>query len=231
MRNESGGVMSACLIDYTVDIGGWAPWVQALGSIAAVVVAILISMRQSREGRIQSERQHEAAQKLADRQHSESLLLLKTQHDQAISREDRIFHRDMLAEIGPGYALLGGLIHVLDAAVNQVGIRQLGASAFMPMKFDFKYLEGVVKAIHEIAPESLKDYELVREMVQVKALAADAFCFISSFPNPGDIEDSAEQDRYTETVSTYSLKLLKSKVAFDKQIIFYNKKMFPKEES
>lgn len=40
--------MSICLVDYTVDIGGWAPWIQSVGTILALLIAIWVPAHQHR---------------------------------------------------------------------------------------------------------------------------------------------------------------------------------------
>jgi len=82
----SGITLGCFSIGY--NIGDLPTWFQAIGSVGAVIVAIWMSRRQSKE-----------SERLAARQHHESLKLLDEQHRQTVSRDKAAYFAPRFAPL------------------------------------------------------------------------------------------------------------------------------------
>lgn len=156
----SGITLGCFSIGY--NIGDLPTWFQAVGSVGAVVVAIWLSRRQSKE-----------SERLAARQHQESLKLLDEQHRQTVSREKAAYHRSVADRIIPITALIE---HWENIASNTLEIARRH-----PFNSDFQRIRKKVRgveasqvddAIKRIDAQQIPEILLVNEFIRIRHLSA-----------------------------------------------------------
>jgi ABC-type nickel/cobalt efflux system permease component RcnA len=168
---------------FTFELGELAPWLQAIGSILAIAVAIWLNREQSR-----------AAEKLATRQHQESLDLLAEQNRQTVSRETVAYHRSVADRIIPITALIehwdGIASHALEIARGH------------PVNDEFQRLRKSVRgveatqvddAIKRIDVQQIPEILLVNEFVRMRHLSALMLKHIQCIKSNGKIEETIKQ--------------------------------------
>lgn len=176
-----------------VDIGDAAGWVQALGTVLAVAVAIWLNNKQSK-----------AADKLARRQHKESLLLLEKQHKQTIDRERRAYHRQVADKIVP----ITGLIEQWESILNDTiqFCRNADCHLYTEKRKRIRGQEAsqVDDAIKRIDVQKIPDVVLVEKFIKIKNCSSLMVRHVAS------LKRGIEHQKVEETVN---------KLIYDRNIV------------
>lgn len=156
----SGITLGCFSIGY--NIGDLPTWFQAIGSVGAVIVAIWMSRRQSKE-----------SERLAARQHHESLKLLDEQHRQTVSRDKAAYHRSVADRIIPVTALIEHWENIASGTL-EIARGHPFNDEFQRIRKKVRGVEAtqVDDAIKRIDAQQIPEILLVNEFIRMRHLSA-----------------------------------------------------------